>query len=380
MLDTVRLRSPFIAEDLARQIEQRLVKRLAVEVSTGDLLWELTSGSLEGSYDSRVSVQVNRKEYQVVRYLKDGQPQVRTVLADCEPYVIVEGSVHKAMLGHNVTGGPVTFQPAVRWFIDKLSAITSSVLPDASVWYVEKIDWTECYTLPYDGIVDFITTLNSARYPRRKVSRFSSESIFAPGTTTAVKIYHKGPEFQKHDRKRIISFLGRMKAADLQSLANGIMRVEVSIKSKKLRADFGLKPVVSDITDSYLNRIHDLEVEKLLREGESDMDTVRNHVEVKRRLFDTYSPALASTLYGVWAQFSTVGEVEVRRDLPKATFYKYRKLLTDAGCTWFGTDIILRSTAIPAGFTLSRSDSHRVVTEDPIIEELLRSYRVTVAA
>lgn len=380
MLDTVRLRSPFIAADLARQIERRLVKRYAVELSTGDLLWELTSGSLEGSYDSRISVQVNTKEYQVVRYQKDGSMQVRTILVDCEPYIIVEASVHKAMLGHNVTGGPINFQPAIHWFIDKLSSILSTPLPAASLWGVEKIDWSECYTLPHAGIVDFITTLNSARYPRRKVSRFSSESIFAPGTTTAVKIYHKGPEFQKHDRKRIIDFLGRKKAADLQTLANGIMRVEVSIKSKKLRADFGLKPVVSDITDDYLNQVHDHEVEKLLREGKSDMDIVRNHVEVKRRLFDTYSPSIASTLYGVWAQFSTVGEAEVRRDLPKATFYKYRKLLTDAGCTWFGTDIVLRTTAIPEGFTLSRSDSHRIVTEDPLVEKLLLSYRATFAA
>eukprot|EP01035_Chromulina_nebulosa_P011614 gene11615-15520_t len=35
------------------------------------------------------------------------------------------------------------------------------------------------------------------------MQKYGNESIFVPGTTTTIKLYHKGPEFQKNDRKRL---------------------------------------------------------------------------------------------------------------------------------------------------------------------------------
>lgn len=375
MLDTIRIRSPYVSEATANQVEQRLVKRLAIEVSTGALLWDITSGSLAGSYDSRVSVQVNRKEFLTYPARFPGEKPV-TTLVDCPPYIVVEASVHKAMLGHNVTGGPLSFLPAVTWFVDHLAKLLATELPHVTTWLVERVDWAECYLLFPSAIADYINTLNSARYPRRKVHRYASESIFAPGTTTSVKVYHKGPEYAKHDRKRVELTFGPTRAIELYDLACAIMRVETSIKSKKLRAEYGDKPNVGQVTDTFLSSVHDVEVSRLLREGEHEMETVRTHTEVKRRLDDTYSPAVSRTLFGIWSQLAILGEGEVRSGLTRTSFYRYRKQLTDAGCTWFGTDIIIRKTTIPAGFSLTRQDPRRIVEEDPRVIELLQPYRV----
>lgn len=375
MIDTVRLRSPYVSEASAFLVEQRLIKRMAIQVATGHLLWDLSSESLKGSYDSRVSVQVNRKEYVTYHSPTDPKAKPQTVLQECQPYLVVEASVHKALIGHNVTGGPLTFQPAIHWFLDHLTKLLDAPLPPAAAWIVERVDVAECYKLSYDAIVDYITTLNAARYPRRKVQRYASQSIFAPGTTTAVKIYHKGPEYKSHDRKRVEDTMGRDISASLQGLANGIMRVETSIKSKKLRSDLNEKPLVCQVTDEYLMRVHDTEVTRLLKEGEAEMETVRQAIEVQRRLYECYNTAKASTLFGIWTQFATVGEDEVRRNLPRRTFYRYRKELVEAGCTWVGTDVVIRKTAIPAGFTLSRRDPRRMTTEDPLVQQLLAPYR-----
>ena len=64
MLDTVKLISPYLPEADAERIERACVLRSAVEVSTGEVLYSLTTGSLEGSYDTRVSVRVEREEWQ----------------------------------------------------------------------------------------------------------------------------------------------------------------------------------------------------------------------------------------------------------------------------------------------------------------------------
>jgi II/X family phage/plasmid replication protein len=237
---------------------------------------------------------------------------------------------------------------------------------------------TECYRLPFAAVQEFIRSMQAAEYPRRKASRYGSEALHFGGTTTAFKMYHKGPEFSKHDARRLASRLTASELHDLQALANGILRVEVSVKSKKLRADNqGEKPSVVQVTDAYLQAVHDRETARVLREGKSDMETVRTSVEVKRRLQTEYAKPsrMAHCLYGFWSMMSTLGEAEVRSTMPDSTFRKYRDCLVAAGCSWAGTDIVIRQTLIPLGFSLARSSPFRDAQEDPAITAQLASYR-----
>ena len=395
MIDTVRLKSPYLSAEVAAIIEQQLKHRSAVVISTGEVEWELTSGELVGSYDNRIMVRLCREElvYEpVVKSATDRGWDARSqatafTMRPCEPYLVVEGSVHKAMVGHNITGGPQCFQAAASWFINLIgSDLLAVCLPSGLEWLVERVDVTETYNLPYEAIEEFIGSLNRVEYPRRKRRSYGLEALQFSGTTTSFSLYHKGPEFAVHDGKKLKKRLDPDEVKYLQGLANGIMRMEISVKSKKLKADVasgllgvkGEKVRVVQVTNAYLQRVHDQEVARVIREGHKDMTTVRLEKEVSARLFEMYNPQLAGSLYGLWVRLSAHGEKEVKKTMKLRTFYLQRKQLAEAGCSWAGTDIVIRHSSIPVGFTLRRADPRCDTIEDAKITELLSPWRQAV--
>jgi II/X family phage/plasmid replication protein len=370
MLDTVRLRSPSIDESTAQAVEQSCQRRSAVEIATGELIYTLTTGSLSGSWDERVSIRVMREEWVVLTGRKEAQ------LVPCEPYIRLEGSVHKAMLGHNVHGGPLDPVAACRWLVADVSHRLSVKLPDGLLWGVRRIDWTEVYSLPnFEAVAEYIHALRMAEMPRRKAHTYPG-GVYYPGSTTTVKAYHKGPEFYKHDRKRLRDRLGIQETATLYEQANLLLRFEVEVHDRKLDEDFGHKPLVGEITREYLERVHDQEAGRLLREGQADMRTVRTNRAVSKRLRSLYNPALANTLFGTWMQLSALGEEVVRQEMNRATYYRHRKMLTDAGVSWKGSDIrcIAQLVACPEDFSPVRSDPRRLVDQAPDVERKLRAF------
>lgn len=444
MIDTVRLRSPYLSDEQACLVEQQLKLRMAVDLKTGDKLYEITSDELQGSFDNRIMVRLCHEELAEVKpdlvsfdksppfpddYLQHPSAQIRQARQEqvdalerfsrnldrqgpavkmmhdrerqhrdterrrplmmnrpCQPYLIVEGSVHKAMIGHNITGGPLSFQPAALWFVNLVAQLLWVTLPHGAEWFVERVDVTECYKLPYEAIEDFIGSLNRVEYPRRKRRSYGLESLQFGGTTTAFSLYHKGPEFAKHDGRKLRGHLSPSDLHDLQLLANGIMRMEVSVKGRKLRADAkagvsglpntrdGEKLRVVQVTDAYLWRVHDQEVARVIREGQKGVETVRTEQEVSRRLFAKYHTQLAGSLYGLWVRLSSHGEKEVRKTMPPRTFYRQRAQLVKAGCSWAGTDIVIKHSSIPVGFSMRRTDPRCDRWEDPRITEMLAPY------
>jgi hypothetical protein len=166
------------------------------------------------------------------------------------------------------------------------------------------------------------------------------------------------------------------------------MRVEISVKSKKLRADVGRVPGllgvkgervrVVQVTDAYLQRVHDQEVARVIREGFKDMTTVRLEREVYARLSEVHGGRLAAPLYALWVRLAAHGEREVKKGMKRSTFYLQRSQLVGAGCSWAGTDIVIKHSSIPAGFSLRRADPRRDALEDPKVTELLAPWRMAV--
>lgn len=371
MLDTLKLESPKLEASVVSEIERRCILRSGVLLETGEPIYELTTGSLSGSWDSRVSVRVMREEWLDVNG--------RVLLVNCQPYILLEGSVHKAMLGHNIHGGPEGLQESSAWFVDDVGRRLGVELPKASEWLLRRVDVSECYELPeYVAVEEYLWGLNSAEYPRRSVARYGRESIFAGGRTTAVKAYHKGPEFNKHDRPRLKSIIGDEAVTNLQHRANRILRWEVSVKAKKLDTDHFGKPRVEQVSDDDLRSLHYREVRRLVREGEADVKTVRKQKDVRDRLYDRHSPALAGTLLGTWHQLSTLGEHETRKHMETRTFYRHKKQLREAGVSWIGSDVVILPTrsALPDDFSPTEASPYRMRSESPEISEKLAPYRV----
>lgn len=378
MIDTIRLASPPLPEEVVERIGLSLKIRSQVDLPTGEIDWSFTSGSLSGSWDSRVSVQLEREQW--VYLPRTASNKATATKRPCAPYLVAEGSVHKALMGHNVFGGPVDPQAALPWFVDELADKLGVSLPPGASWEVLRVDWAEAYELPsFEAVEEFIRGLNSAEFPRRgSVTRYGSESVSSPGRTTTVKAYHKGPEFTSHDRRRLLS-AGMPEAIvyGLQDQANRILRLETSIKARKLSEDYkGQKPQAGQLTQDYLERVHDREIARLLKEAQTDMNTVRTHLEVSRRLSSTYSPELAGRLLGTWLQLSVLGESHVKKSMARPTFYRQKRQLIEAGCSWNGTDVIVNThSLIPRGFSPVRRDPRRLTEESPRVRETLENYR-----
>jgi len=386
MLDTVKLKSPSIGEETAAHISNFLVERSGVDMSTGEELYRLCSGSLEGSWSSSVAVNVHRRDYKVFEPLRPGQKAV-TELVDVPPFLTVEGSVHKAMMGHNVFGGPERLQPALAWLVADLERRFVCPLPPWDTWELHKCDVTEVYDLgSYGGCSQFLHGLGLARFPRRQVARYGDECVFFKGVTTTLKFYHKGPEFAKHSkdyaracRQAMGEKASREHLFGIQSMANNYLRVECSIKSRKLKElGDGIASAMHTRLE-LLEAVHDRDTLRVLKEGQQDMETVRTTDEVRARLYEVYDARLAKTLFGTWLELTAIGEDAVRGKTPKKTYYRHRTQLADAGISWSATDVYIREQSfIPAGFRPVRSDPRRVCGESLEVRKALMPY-ATVA-
>lgn len=355
MIDTVKLRSPSLTQEVAVKVALGLKERNCIDLGTGEVEYCITAGSLLGSYDSRISVRIECEQW-----ISDLQNNVVSKV-ECAPYLVVEGSIHKALMGHNVYGGPMDFQRSCEWLIKDIGRRLGVKLPPGSMWTVRKVDWSEVFDLGSDvAVAEYIESLNAAHYPRRNVHRYGSQAIYAPGDITTIKVYHKGPEYRRHDKARIAEKMNANDAEWLYDYAMKLCRIEVSIKARKLDIDYGGSPCVSAVTTPYLENAWSREVSRLLREGKSDMDIVRTHKEVRNRLYELYKAPKAAALFGTWMQLSALGDKNTREVMSKTSFYRHRNELEAAGCSWFGSDIVIRHTSIPVGFSPTLQDSRRL--------------------
>lgn len=368
--DTIKLKSPPLPRELVRRVEQQCMLRSGQDMATGEILYEIFSGELLGSWDARISVVPKYEDYVIN---KSGRPELRP----CEPYLLIEASVHKVFFGHNVYGGPTDFQKVCSDFVVLLEEQLQVELPPARGWTVHRVDVALVYRLPKAACKEFFDGIQLMSFPRRKrgSAKYDMAAYFA-GKTTTVKFYHKGTEFQVHERARLRGFFSNLfthlyghqdkenrtrverKINALQRLANNRLRVEVEIHSDKFQYDFEKNPRVEEVTDAYLQQVYDKEVEKLLREGKQAMDTVRDSKAVLRRLKSVYGETNGQRLYGFWSCLCQHGDEVTRNEYPKASFYRHRKHLEEAGVSWRGSDVVVvaNDALLPFDFSPVRSD------------------------
>ncbi len=351
MIDTLKLVSPQLPAETVAALVAVSVQRYMVDNSTGEELWSFTSGELEGSFDHRVRFNIRDNS------------------------IVIEGSVHKLLLGHNIFGGSDDLQACARFIVEGISSRLGVVLPSADFWNVHQIDEAGAYLFPgFDAVEGYFRALQGVSYPRRKVSRHAFQSIHVPGRLTTVKLYHKGVEFSVHDRKRLRKQMLRADLDWLQNYANSVLRSEVSLR-RRLVEDFGHWPLVSEIPEGYAKRVHDSELARLVREGKAEMETVRTFLGVKGRLHEIYTPRNAHLLLGTWMQLSAMGEAETKKGMSKPTFFRHRKQLLEAGCSWHSSDIHQGAQLFPIDFVPVSSSPYAITGEHENVKKLLDPFR-----
>lgn len=374
-LDTIRLKTPYLARTIVDQVKVKGESYSKLQNETGEVLWEMTRTNLRGSFDSRIMV---KPMYEDCTKSKQGKPEWHP----SQPYLIVECSVGKAFHGQNIYGVIENMQEASERLRALLEQLLGVRLPHTSNWRVQRIDWAENFQLPREAIPEFFEGIYHVAFPRRKMQKYGSEAIFVPGTTTTIKLYHKGPEFEKNDSKRLFVVLrnlfhqnrpknsppewahtqARRKVGAFKRLAQGRLRAEVEIHAEKMDYDFGHQPKVQEITTEYMQAVFDTEMSRLLREGKDAIQVVRNSIAVRDRLEAHYSPELAGLLHGFWLGLATHGEEDMRRRSKRPTFYRRRKQLVDVGVSWLATDMQLierQGQKLPSDFSPVRVNPRR---------------------
>ena len=87
------------------------------------------------------------------------------------------------------------------------------------------------------------------------------------------------------------------------------------------------------------------------------METVRTTTAVMTRLQNVYGCTPGQRLYGFWAAMCTLNENVMREKYSRATFFRNRKLLEDAGVSWRSSDInVTANDSLIHDFTPMRVD------------------------
>lgn len=401
-VDTVKLRSPEIDEGTAAFLERQCILKQGIQLDTGELLYEITTGNLEGSWDSRISFKVMREDWITVGS--------RLELVPCKPFVVVECSYHKFFYGQNVYGNPTNFQELSRLFVNFLGEMFSCVgeFPEPENWYklfrsaehwqVRRVDWAEMFNLSPAAQLEFFRAIKNCKFPRRALKEAKYDTaVHFPGKFTTLRIYGKGAEFKLHDlprlRTALVKYQRRQDGQDvparpgllisrkvvagtdrlkwiektlsaMQRLANNKLRAEIQINADKLHHDFnGRYPLVSEITDDYLIEVYKNQMFKLLKEGKSAMETVRTYDAVKARLNLEFGSRAANNLLAFWMQMAARGEDVVRPEYSNSQYYANRKKLIDAGISWHSSDVFIvpQDTALPRDFRPLPADPRRCV-------------------
>jgi II/X family phage/plasmid replication protein len=336
--DTAKLRSPPLSPHVAKQLENCLVTKSAKDNNSGELLYELTAGSLRGSWENRVSIRVMREEWTNI----DGVNRLQR----CKPYALVEGSLHKAYLGHNVFGGPTNFRQAASHLLETISEHLSFDLPDPDLWKPRRIDWAESYLIGTKAGQAWFSAIRHADFPRRKINRFGNHGMQILGSRSSLNLYLKGVEsrYRKHYNDWRLLF-GQEKADTILMEADKRLRVELQGKAELITSLYGKDVTIRDINSDDFIEFLDKDMNKLIRESKDILEIVKSHDLVLKRLSGLFTKSKAQRMYGLWVLLSNFGSDKIKATYTQPNnFYRDRKILVDAGISWIGSDVTVVDT------------------------------------
>lgn len=336
MIDTVVLESPYISEKQAKAIEYLSTLRAGIDIQEGELLYKIITGNLKGTYDS--SIRINLKRDKIESFYDTRHRKTYQKLVDTKPYIVIELSLHKFILGHNIYGGSDNLEIQVKHLIEFLNKQFEITLPDYKEFIVKRLDYARAFKLDKASIEVFFKGLNNANYPRRRSLKYDDSGIYFPGFTTTLKFYDKGIEFKKHDRKKLRKILSPKEVMLLEKKAENVLRIEIEMKAKKLKDIYnGKLPKVKEFNIYYAYEQWEVEVMRVLKTSQESRKLYNTIDEVQRILYTTYSDA--NTLLGTWYRLSTQGYDTVKKSMPKTTFYRHVSKLKQVGIVWNHTNI-----------------------------------------
>lgn len=335
MIDTIVIQSPFLSDEVAKKIHYLSNLKASIDIKSEEFIYKIVTSELKGSWDS--SIRVNLKRDMIISEYDLNTRKTYGKLVDTEPYLKIECSLHKLILGHNIYGGSDDLLNQVQYLINLLSNSFDILLPSASEFVITRIDYAKSFKLDDDTIKVFFKGLNNASYPRRRVLKYDTTGIYFPGFYSTLKFYDKGVEFSKHDKKKLKKILTPGKVKCLEKASKNVLRIEIEVKSKKLKSLYNKMPKINEINIDDIRAQWEVEVMRVMKVSKDSRKLYNTIDDVQKVLFISYSDA--SQLLGTWYRLSTQGYDEVKNSMSKSTFYRHISKLKKVGVVWNHTNI-----------------------------------------
>lgn len=344
-VDTVGLK--IVVDDcVLQELKKTSMCTQRINKTDGELIFEYDNGGVNYSWGYNVLFKFtnefwNYDDKTKTPYIDKGIPNIQ-----------FEFSVPKIICGNNLYSyGLSDVQTASDIVRIEFQKIFNVVLPLFKDWYIYRIDTCANYLL--DGITqvrNYIEYLQKLSYPRREPLRYQT-GIYFPSRTNTLKIYGKGPEFKKHDRKRLELF---DKDNNLQLISDCILRVEIENKRKikyeiekynencielnleKIKT-FGGYPKYYDLLEvidmkNEFKRVLDI----LLCGCESN---ITDSLSAERKIRNIYSSRQAATFIAVYYTIVTQGEKFARLNYSRSIIQRARKSFQLCGISLIQSDL-----------------------------------------
>jgi len=237
----------------------------------------------------------------------------------------LHGSPARVVEGHNVFGSGDPVQCALAMI--RFAALHTGIsLPeDVTLWRVTRMDVTQSYDLGSPAEVrqalSYLRQSEGGRYQVRTASEtvyWSRDSALRSG-----KAYHKGPHLRYQAKKRQVEV-----TPEEIGLADRLLRLELSLKSQFWRERSGR--AWYEYSEDELEAIHTEFFGRLIGKVEVvEMDSLLERFD---RVAPTKGQALAA--YRTWSLIRVVGVREAEASMPRATWFRHRKVMFAAGLTF----------------------------------------------
>lgn len=244
-------------------------------------------------------------------------------------FCFIEFSIPKFVYGHNLwMVYPEEVNEAVKK-LNELLVLKFGEFTDYKKWIIKRIDlcyaWKFRSTSEAEIVMDILQNLN---YPR-KTKLIYGTSVMFQGDSYSTKFYLKEYEFYKHDFRFIRDNLNIQSAYSLFEHSKGILRFEITLRSKFLNRN-RKKTMLKDLTiDWYYNTL----VEYFKKTMSGFNLEYMGKAEIEEKLFNRYPAEKARTLLMYYSFIQNEGEAKIKKLYSPSLHRRYLKQLRDAGIT-----------------------------------------------
>lgn len=323
MIDTMKIYTR-IDEHIYKIIRFNSNIKCMYNKASGEIFYEIINDSLEGTYDSRLSVRVSAGTKYGFKFENDFS-------------IEIEGSFHKIMKGQNAYNGYYNVLEIARGFVKLVENAYKIELPSLNHWFLARIDITKCFDLfNQKNVCRYINSLKYLSYPRRNIKFYENETLYCSGDITTLKIYNKYLEFSKNDKFKVSKYIDIFNLVDI---IQGFVRFECEIKKKKLMTIYNKKYLrVTLVNYNDLEQIWSDEFMKILKFDDINIKKVRTKEEVIERLNRNFKPCKASRLYQFFITVINDGYNLVKTNSTSSTFYRNIQDLKSVGIDFSQND------------------------------------------